>query len=227
MGRFSSSRVTDRLPTFGGGGVAAIVAVVLLAMPGWRLEPMVEASGLAAMLPGAAPPLGSGARALLVLGVGAVSGATIWSSLYLLWGRGGWLIAPTGAPTVRRADAHPDAPPRWPLTAAELGVPPPPPEARAIEAGAIEAEATEVEQALPADLDQPIAAFDPFAIPLDRRAPIRPAPIAPQDARIETFELTPMVRNADPAPAGDARPSIEALFQRLERSASRRNAAAR
>ncbi|MCI1142294.1 hypothetical protein MOP88_08260 [Sphingomonas sp. WKB10] len=64
------------------------------------------------------------ARAVLALAGGALAGAVIWSALFLLFGPGG-LLAPRaassdGVPVLRRADAHPDAPARRPLSAADL-----------------------------------------------------------------------------------------------------------
>lgn len=161
MARFSGSRVIDKLPACGGGAAALIAAASVLTLPDGRLDMLMEASGFVG------PPLGTSARAMLVLGAGVVSGAVTWSALYLVWGPGGLLAAPVrgagSTPRARRAVA----PLRRPVSAA--GVPPWPPEP----------EAPEVDQPLPADLDQPLAAFDPFALPPERRAPIRPASVEP------------------------------------------------
>lgn len=160
MARFSGSRVIDKLPTCGGGVAALIAAASVLTISDGRLDALMEASGLAVIVPVAAPPLGASARAMLVLGAGAVSGAVTWSALYLVWGPGGLLAAPVrGAATAPRARRAVAAPPR-PVVAPEP-------------------EAAEVDQPLPADLDQPLAAFDPFALPPERRAPIRPASVEP------------------------------------------------
>jgi hypothetical protein len=85
-------------------------------------------------------------------------------------GPGGLLARPPrrrddGVPVVRRADAHPDAPPRRPMTAADLGTP-------MMEVTA--ANPVTLERSIPADLDQPLAAFDPHAILPVPMAPIRP-----------------------------------------------------
>lgn len=218
MVRFSRQRLIQNLPTWGGGAAAALAALCVLVVPDWRLETAVSASGLSAVLPFAAPPLGLTARALLMVAAAVLTGAVVWSALFLVWGPGGALYrAPEGdAPTVRRADAHPDAPPRRPMSAADLGVPPPP-----------------SVQPVPADLDQPLAAYHPGAIPDVPLEPIRAVPamaavstpepepeeVVAQDAgpemtRIETFELTPMVRPPRPASRDE---TVEALLQRLER----------
>lgn len=208
------------------GGAAIAVAAAL--MPPAMLEGLVRNGGIAALIPAAAPPLGSAARAVLALGGGAVAAAMIWSALYLLFGQGG-LLAGEGKPVVRRADAHPDAPPRWPMSAADLGTP-----------------LMEVERPIPADLEQPLAAFDPGSILASPMEPVRPvaplvqtppppsspsSPLPPplplaRGERIETFELTPVVRFDTPRAAPPASPSIETLLRRLEEGARRREARA-
>jgi hypothetical protein len=167
---------------------------------------------------------------------------------------------------VRRADAHPDARPRVPLRASDLDMPAldpvpavepevsvadildlsdaalpeepviamgPPSEGRPLHAPLPEV------QELPADLDQPLAAFDPYAIPAVPMAPpppVRPlrrraarAPIFDDGERFETFELTPPVRPtpepvvapepevAAPITAPQTEASVQALLDRLER----------
>lgn len=105
-----------------------------------------------------------------------------------------------------------------------------------------------VERALPADLDQPLSAFDPAAIPdVPMPPPVQLPPLrrAPRPAvfdateRFETFDLTPLRRPAPsrsrpaprPAPRQDAiaRPetdaTIHALLERLERGVVRRSMA--
>jgi len=221
----SRQRLTDLLPPLGAGLAGVLVLATVLLVPSAWLESLSWRSGLSQLLPMAEPPLGATARGVLALGGGAAAAAIAWAALFLLWGTDGLLVprrttpgarhADAHPPSVRRADAHPDAPPRPPLTAAELGEPlPPPPPA---------------EQPIPADLDQPLAAFDPAAIPDVPREPVRPvAPlVAPRlvpelaaGERIETFDLSPR------AP-GDTQPSIEQLLRRLELGAGRRPAAAR
>lgn len=211
----------SNVPSIGGVAAGALVAAGFAVMPHAILERAVWASGIAAFLPAAAPPLGLTARAVLALLAGGLTAAIAWSALYLVFGPGGLLEGAVrrnrDAPQVRRADAHPDAPPRRPVSAAELGTPlmdvPP------------------VERPLPRDLEQPLAAFDPAAIPAEPLAPVRPVaalfakpietPAAKPITRIETFALNPVSATA-PRPAPAAPQSIEALLRRLEQGASRR-----
>lgn len=94
------------------------------------------------------------------------------------------------AQSVRRADSHPDAPPRRPIMAtADLGPPlpiAPAPDQRRV---------PEPERPLPADLDQPLAAFDPHAVPDVPREPVRA--VAP----LIVPAMTEPVEIAEPAPA--------------------------
>ncbi|MES2753572.1 MAG: hypothetical protein V4659_02795, partial [Pseudomonadota bacterium] len=109
-----------------------------------------------------------------------------------------------------RQAARRDAPPRAPLFAnRDLGTP-----FLEIKAPTEDPDAPPVEQPLPADLDQPLAAFDPgamLAVPLPPTpavAPlVRPQLIDPGD-RFETFELTPLAR---PAPLSLRVPPATAL----------------
>lgn len=198
------------------GGAVAALAVVLLfvALPATVLEDWVWRSGLPSLIGAAEPPLGTTARAVLALAGGALAGAVTWSALFLLFGPGG-LLAPRaassdGVPVLRRADAHPDAPARRPLSAADLkddddmvfarpvtSAPPPPPP---------------VEQPIPADLDLPLAAFHPGALPPVPLTPVRPVPPLRVPAKPAAEEPA--------APA--APPTIESLIDRLERVTRRR-----
>lgn len=205
--------LTPNVAPIGAALTGASVAAVFALMPGALLERAVWASGIAALVPAAAPPLGITARAVLALVAGGLGAAIVWSALYLLVGPGGLLEGLRSrnrdVPAVRRADAHPDAPPRRPVSAAELGTP--------------LMDVAPVERPLPRDLEQPLAAFDPAAIPDHPRAPVRPvAPLAVKPiTRIETFAL-------DPAPASTIKPelasaqTIESLLRRLEQGTRRR-----
>ncbi|MFN4097001.1 MAG: hypothetical protein ACK4GG_09555 [Sphingomonas sp.] len=256
----------------GGAGACAVLASLVL--PGALLEDMVLSSGIAAFVPAAEPPLGTTARLCIGLFVGGLIALIAWMGLSALMA---WLDSRVaeGAegeprPTVRRADAHPDARPRVPLRASDLEVPvygrvpapepeaeevldlaePAPPEEPVIAMGPpsegrpLNAPLPEVQE-LPVDLDQPLAAFDPYAIPAVPMAPpppVRPlrrrparAPIFDESERFETFELTPPVRPApvvEPyvAPAPEPEPvaaspiaaphteaSVHALLDRLEK----------
>ena len=75
-----------------------------------------------------------------------------------------------------------------------------------------------VERDIPADLDQPLAAFDPQAVPAEPRQPVRPvaplrAPALAKGERIDTVEL--------PHRPGEDTPSIESLLRRLEQGTRR------
>jgi hypothetical protein len=208
------ARLMKSLPLTGAAVAGGLVALGFVVMPTAWLEALAIDSGIAAVLPVAEPPLGATARAVLALGGGAVVAGVAWAALYLLFGPGGLLAGKpvrTDAPSLRRADAHPDAPARWPLSAAELPAPPSP------------ILAPPVERDLPADLDVPLAAFDPAAVLPVPMAPARALPPLAPGERLETFTLKPPTRPL-PEPAGEP-PSIDALLRRLEQGAQRRVAA--
>ncbi|MGP7796438.1 hypothetical protein [Sphingomonas sp. CLY1604] len=204
-----------------GGGVAAGVAAaaLFLMLPTAMLEDWVWRSGISALVTVAEPPLGTTARAVLALGAGALAAAVAWSALFLLFGAGGLLAGhpaaspEEGVPVLRRADAHPDAPARRPLSASDLGAPLPPPQELA--------PPPPVEQPIPADLDLPLAAFHPGAVPAVPREPVRavaslrtPVALAAGE-RIATVQLP-----RSPAESTTA-PSIESLLRRLEQGTRR------
>ena len=194
------------------GGLAILGAFAL--MPVGSLENLVWRSGIAALLPVAAPPLGATARAILALGGGMFGALVLWSALFLLFGPGGF-VAPSAkpaaadVPVLRKADAHPDNPPRKPMSARDLGTPMPP-------------VMLSMEQAIPVDLDQPLAAFDPGAMPDVPLEPVRPvaplrlAPALQKGERMASVELPRVPSNDDNAP------SIESLLRRLEQGTRQR-----
>jgi hypothetical protein len=248
-------------------GVAAmLVALAFVAMPANVLEGMVVDSGVASLITAAEPPLGLTARfAIAAIAAGAIGGV-LWFGLLLLIGtrsvvlnRG---IVDVDTPVVRRADAHPDAPPRRPVFAnRDLGTP----------FLDIRAEpGLTGERPLPADLDTPLAQYlhpldkplpapppqpmpvvpqavaEPTPLPIRGEAAIESAPAAiiappapivreqPKELpepparfaaheRIETFELTPMVRVAGTEPSTPLAPAtIHDLLARLERGVAKR-----
>ncbi len=242
-------------PLFGAVcGLVVIVAIVLV--PREALEDFLLASGVPSVFPAVEPPLGPAARLGLTLMAAGAVGLVAWFLLFLAvgsrmlaFGRGAGAPDPS-VPVLRRADAHPDAPARRPLFANEdLGTPFLEVHAARDDAvpESLEAAADPVAEAaipdegldIPKDLDMPLAAFDPEAIPV---TPIRPeVPVAEVSAapiqrpqlfepgeRFETFELTPMVRpehdavplpvRRDPAaPRRDTETTIASLLERLER----------
>ncbi|MDB5705873.1 MAG: hypothetical protein JWN66_2989 [Sphingomonas bacterium] len=216
--------------------LGGLIALVFALIPAGILEDFVIDSGIAAVVPAAEPPLGFTARAVLILIAGGGTALVAWFGLFLLIGGRSLVVQRSGeaeddekAPVLRRADAHPDAPSRRPLSAnRELGTPflevraERPVHARAEEPEIPEIEAPRLEPVmerdLPADLDTPLAAFDPRAIP-DEPADWFPPPapllqkprqqVFDPGERFETFELTPMVREAAPVRAPEPVAAIE------------------
>ena len=225
------------LPIAGTAGAAsALIAALAFALaPLSLIESLVVASGLPALVGVAEPPLGATARALLCFGGSVGAGALVFLVTARLFGDRCVTIGRGDAdmervPVVRRADSHPDAPPRPPVIATrELGVP-------MMSVGTGE-EARE----LPRDLDTPLAEYDPQAFveshppqPLpsgdepDYRvaapAPLPRPAIFESGERFDTFPLDPPVN-----PDNFARPrvqgrdvSVPALLERLEASVARR-----
>lgn len=267
-------RLTPNIALALAGGVGLVAALVALLVPGALFEDAVLTSGIAAFLPSAEPPLGVTARICLAVFAGGASSALAWAGLSLL---PGLLRLPDAraqrGPTVRRADAHPDAPPREPLRAGrDLGfedaseaplpvvesvepmLPPEPMIARGALAATIDSASPavsasfadpaaaallaerEVElevQPLPADLDQPLSAFDPGAVPEAPRAPPPPLaalhreparPVYAESERFETFALapTPPVLAASPITGADTVATVHSLLDRLEQGIARR-----
>lgn len=151
---------------------ALTVALVIALLPVWRIEAAVGASGLPALLPAAAPPLGMTARVALMLAAATLIAGPLWIGLWLLLPAKRKRRAAGAEPSVRRADAHPDAPPRQPVRATrDLGKPFLDP-----------LDPVETEIDLPRDLNVPMAIFDPAAVP--------PVPAAPAQAVRPLFRPT-------------------------------------
>jgi hypothetical protein len=258
-------RLTPTTALIGAGALGTLAALVAALLPAALLESLVLGSGIAAFIPAAEPPLGFTAR--LCLGVTAGAGVALlsWFALTTLvdFARRRWATGER-LPQVRRADAHPDAPPREPLRAGrdlgfevaeaeplelfEAELPPEPVIAMGTPTPALDLTRHEVAadpspepapppavQPLPRDLDQPLAAFDPGAVPavpLTAPRPVAPlrstpsAPIYEAGERFETFSLTPA-----PAAAPQAAPitgpetvaTVHSLLDRLERGIARRS----
>jgi len=209
--------------------LGALVALGVAAMPTSGLESLVMDSGLPAIFPAAEPPLGLTARAAVALLTGGFAALFTWLAGFILVGTRSVTLggaAPEAVddeavpmPVLRRADAHPDAPPRPPLLATrDLGKPflevraaetKPAPSVDAFDSGAAnvdEVDAAEekipapapappVEQPLPQDLEQPLSAFDPDAIlsvpmpPPIKLPPVRRAPKPQVFEAHERFEV--------------------------------------
>lgn len=165
----SRQRLILPLAPTGAGVAGVLIALVFAVMPTSTLESLVVDSGIAALVNAAQPPLGLTARAVLALVGGGVVSVLAWVALFVAVGTRLIILQnprATGAagPALRRADVHPDAPPRQPVFAnRDLGTP-------FLE---VRAEAAPVERALPVDLDMPLAAFDPqsFTASFDAQTP--------------------------------------------------------
>lgn len=230
-------------PGIAGLVAAALVVTVLalvMAVPEWRLESVVVDSGLPAILPAAAPPLGMTARAAIAFFGAVIVGGAGWVVATLAvrhWPRRpARRLRRAAKLEIRPSDAHPDAAPRPPVHASrELGDPlwqervRIAPAASGLPIAPVVAEP--VERPLPINLDLPLAAFDPDAIPAEPLPLPLPKPRFAAHERIETFELTPPPAARQPrpvpeeaivAPATDA--TIQGLLARLEIGVARRSA---
>ena len=259
--------------------LAALGGLMFLLMPTAVLEDLVVDSGIASLITAAQPPLGMTAHFAIAFLVALVVGSVSWFGLFLLIGTRTIVIGrdarEDGVPILRRADAHPDAPPRRPVFAnrdlgtpflevtAESSLPMSVADVVAYVPPVIE------ERDIPADLDTPLATYRspldpplpaPAPLPLGRveepvaapapiiapspvaepvvtldQPPVRVAPESPavvppaedptprfaSHERIETFELTPMVRSSETsAPLPSA--TIHDLLDRLERGVAKR-----
>lgn len=253
---FRRSRLTLPAASTIGVVVGVVVALGFALVPVEILERLVMASGLPAVVAAAEPPLGLTARLVLILIGGGFIGLLTWFALFPLIGNRAFRIghghrraSGEQVPTVRRADAHPDAPPRAPLLAhRDLGTPfldihatqvaGPLDEPMAVDSGVddladdltddLDAEVDLVRE-VPDDLDTPLAAFDPEAFAAATGEPV-PLPRFAPGERIETFELTPIARSvSDEAPlpvrqqsSRDTEATIAALLERLERGVTER-----
>lgn len=214
------------LPAMVAGASGLIVAIAIAVVPMWRIETVVSGTGLPALLPIAAPPLGWTARAALMLVAALAVAVPVWIALTLLAVRrpvalpAADEVVEEAPPSVRRADAHPDAPPRPPVRAArDLGTPFLDPVAQG-----------EAEVTLPRDLDTPMAMFDPAALPMVPAAPpptvrplFRPAAVDPEPiADVEPAPeplVEPVESVADPLPPAAG---LSDLIDRLDRGLQRR-----
>lgn len=257
-----AQRLTPNRALVAAGAIGMVAALAALLIPGLLFEDMVLTSGVAAFVPAAEPPLGMTARLCLAVLAGGGAALLSWSGLSLFMG----VVQPrlTHAmrrSPVRRADAHPDAPPREPFRAGrdlgfdeggpieaaeplDLDLPPEPaiamgaPAPTAARSLALDIPADPPPpppvQPLPADLDQPLAAFDPAALPeapLVAPRTVTPlvrtlqSPVLAAGERFETFDLARPVANVAPASAMTAPETVatvHSLLDRLELGMARR-----
>lgn len=253
------------------GVLGGAVALGVLVVPMSVLEGLVMDSGLPAVIAATEPPLGFTARFIMAFGAGASVALFSWFAAFVLLGSRTLTIGESEeidldldvvpTPVLRRADAHPDAPPRPPLLATrDLGRPfdafRTPPDITKIEEEieeiAIEVAApvleplaiAPIEQPLPVDLDQPLAAFDPDAMPeVPLAAPVALPPLSrsakppvfEETERFDVFELPTPVRPAprpislvsreDAITRPETEASVHALLERLERGVLRKGVA--
>lgn len=197
------------------GGVSALAVA---ALPAASLHlPMIEAAGTTPQLAGLPTLLFAVAAGAIGAGVGAL--AARWFARRAPDSVAASDLDPLPTPIIRRADAHPDARPRPPLRAGhELDMPP-----WALPKVPVEQEPAAAERDLPVDLDQPLAAFDPTAIPA---VPL-PPPVPPRRERAASAgQRTPASRDlGDRLVHTETDASVHALLERLERGVVHRNPA--
>lgn len=183
--------------------VGVVLATLVAAMPQAMLDVLMWRLALPYVLPAATPPIGAIGRMLLALLVlipfVALAALALRRRAFLIGvQRKPALASPDMAlrmPTIRRADAHPDAAPRPPIRAEEdLG----PPLPMVAVPAATRRPSRTGEQALPQDLDQLLAAFDPVAIPDVPRDPVRAVPPLAPSLPVETNAVA-SVQSVPPA----------------------------
>jgi len=199
------SRIAMPIAPVVGSVVAGLVALAFLLMPIAVIEGMAVDSGVAAILTAAAPPLGLTARLAVAFFAALAAGGVTWFGLFLVFGARTMLIrrgaTEDGVPILRRADAHPDAPPRRPVFAnSDLGTPFLEVKAEPavdffgdsiVEDPIAPIVVTEA-QDVPADLDTPIAAYrTPDDVPLPDVRPEPEAFVPPVEAPLPEPEPMP------------------------------------
>lgn len=120
-------------------------------------------------------------------------------------------------PIIRRADAHPDARPRPPLRVSQEIDLPVPAKRTALPLAPVDV----AEREIPMDLDQPLAAFDPEAIP---PVPL-PPPVPPRRERMANAGARAGLsrETSDRLVRPETDDTVHALLDRLERGVVRRN----
>ena len=241
-------RLTLSPAAIAAASIGAVAGAAVFLMPGSLLERAVLDSGIAAFVPQAEPPLGATARLILAMVAALLVGGLGWLALSFMpvpQMRGfGTLSLAEVLPVLRMGASHPDAPAREPLMAArDLGTPflevktdlaarkanKPRAVARPLP---IAPAVPPIERDLPRDLDAPLAAFDPGAIPDEPAKPVPTVPsLAPRKPeldpgeRIEVFELArpePLPVEDRPIAAPKTEATIQALLERLEQGIARR-----
>ena len=167
-------RLTPNLALVVAATIGVLVTLAIGLVPGDLLEQIVVTSGIAAFVPAAEPPLGATARICVAVVAGGGLGLFAWFALSVIAGwAAGRRNAAENRPAVRRADAHPDAPPRQPLRAGrDFGY-------------ALPDEPPVMEEETPLELDtvdlpaEPVIAMGGPAPPVQAEAVSPPVPVTP------------------------------------------------
>jgi hypothetical protein len=220
-------------------GLAALAALsagfVAFAMPDPVFSGLVETSRLPELVAAARPPLGDTARFAAVAAALTGTFAAVWALMALL-GRKPALRedAPEVAiqvPRQRRADAHPDAPPRPPLLARDLGEP-----LELDEVAPEPAEETPLEEAPFGEADhRPLPGFlipqepeletEPVAeAEIQAEAEAEPVDPEPEAETVPIAELAARLPEAGHEPE-ESDPSLAQLVNRIEFGMSRKRQA--
>jgi hypothetical protein len=180
-------------------GLAALAALsagfVAFAMPDPVFSGLVETSRLPDLVAAARPPLGDTARSAAVAAALLGTFAAVWALMALLGrkpARGEAVPEPAiQVPRQRRADAHPDAPPRPPLLARDLGEP--------LELDEVAPEPAETTPFEEAD-HRPLPGF---------LIPQEPEPVAESEAEVEVEDEAEAEPEAEPV--AEAEPEAETV----------------
>jgi hypothetical protein len=206
-------------------GLAAFAAVsagfVAFAMPDPLFSGLVQASRLPDFVAAAQPPLGDTARSAAVGAAVLFVFAAIWALMAALGRvparREAAAVVEAPAPRLRRADAHPDAPPRPPLLARDLGEP--------LELADFAEESVEDAPFVDADL-KPLPGF---LIPQEPEAEAEPAELeaAPEPEAEPEAEAVPIAELAAQLPDAEDETdqSLSQLVNRIEFGLARKRQA--
>lgn len=216
-------------------GLAALAALsagfVAFAMPDPVFSGLVEASRLPDFVAAAQPPLGATARFATVAAAALGTLALVWALMTVLGRKPVRREAEAEAailvPRQRRADAHPDAPPRPPLLARDLGEP--------LELEDIVPEPAEETPFEDAD-HRPLPGFlipqEPE--PVAEVEPIAPEPLVAEQAQPEAeaeaedvpiAELAARLPVSEHQPGDESEQSLSQLVNRIEFGMSRKRQA--
>lgn len=187
---------------------AALFGIASFAVPTWRLENWSLASGIDAVLPAAAPPLGHTARIIFAL-LCALAGGALGAVLGYRLSGGGRATSPSRRESVTA--------PEWPVAALEdVGAAPfgrcnEPEPAAQVEIAPEPAVPTAAQRIAAADLDDlsHVELVERLAIGLERRRQRGPASAAQAEAMQRGYSaLQALVRKEPPVIENDQRPVV-------------------